>query len=208
MRHLCPDNADYPSVLRQYRHTKTLPVVSAIGNLDLLQAKPLAFFCSVKCPGNLILQTYDLALALRNAGITVISGFHSPMEQECFTLLLRGTQPVIHCPARSIAKMRLSTEWKNAIAQNRLLLLSPFEGKVRRATADLAQTRNSFVTALAEDVFIAYAAAGSKTEVFARQVLAWGKPLLTLDSPENTGLITLGAKPVQPDSTMPTIARR
>lgn len=200
MRHLYPDDADYPSVLRQYRYSKTLPVISKMGNLEILQNKTIALFCSVKCPGNLILQTYDLAQTLRNASITVISGFHSPMEQECLILLLRGTQPIIHCPARGLEGMRLSTTWEEAISQNRLLLLSPFAGKLRRATANFAQQRNSFVTALADAVFIAYAASGSKTETFARQVLAWGKPLLTLESPDNSKLMALGAKPIQPDN--------
>ena len=83
----------------------------------------LALFCSVKCPGNLILQTYDLACALRDAGVTVIGGFHSPMEKECLSLLLRGMQPVIICPARSIERLRLPTSWKALLAEDRLLLL-------------------------------------------------------------------------------------
>ena len=96
--------------------------------------------------------------------------------------------------------MRLPAEWKRAITEDRLLLLSPFESRVRHATSNLAQIRNSFVTALADTVFIAYASPGSKTEASARQVLAWGKSLLTLDSRENSNLIALGAKPVQPHS--------
>ena len=43
------------------------PAITAIGNLDLLDSAPLALFCSVRCPGRLILQTYDLAQALRAA---------------------------------------------------------------------------------------------------------------------------------------------
>jgi predicted AAA+ superfamily ATPase len=46
-----------------------------------------------------VLRTF--ALALREAGIPVIGGFHAPMEKECLDLLLRGTQPVVICPARS-----------------------------------------------------------------------------------------------------------
>jgi hypothetical protein len=95
--------------------------------------------------------------------------------------------------------MRLSADGKTAIAQNRLLLLSPFQGRVRRPIADVTQTRNSFVTAIADTIFIAYAATGSKTERFAPQVLAWSKLLLTLDSPENNTLVALGAKPVPPN---------
>lgn len=51
-----------------------------LGDLNILNQQSLALFCSVKCPGNLILQTYDLAQRLRKSGVTVIGGFHSPME--------------------------------------------------------------------------------------------------------------------------------
>jgi hypothetical protein len=77
-----------------------------LGDLNILDQKSLALFCSVKCPGNLILHTYDITQRLRQSGVTVIGGFHSPMEQECLRILLRGTQPVVVCPARSLSGMR------------------------------------------------------------------------------------------------------
>ena len=77
-------------------------VLATLGNLDILKTPSIALFCSTKCPGDLILKTYDLACAWRAARQTVIGGFHSPMEKECLRLLLRGTQPVIVCPARTL----------------------------------------------------------------------------------------------------------
>lgn len=192
------DDSGYPPALHEYLGDRTPATLAALGNLDILRQKKLALFCSVKCPGTLILQTYDLACALRDAGVTVISGFHSPMEKECLTLLLRGTQPVIVCPARSIERMRTPSEWKTPLAEGRLLLLSPFGEKFRRVTADSAQKRSEFVATLAAAVFIAHAAPGSKTEQFCYDMLTLGKPLLTLERDENTGLIARGARPVQP----------
>ena len=194
------DDPSYPTALHHDLGDYAPITLTALGNLDILRQKKLALFCSVKCPGNLILQTYDLACDLRDAGVTVLGGFHSPMEKECLTLLLRGTQPVIVCPARSIDRMRLPTAWKAPLAEGRLLLLSPFAEKLHRVTTDLAQRRNEFVAALAGEVFVAHAAPGSKTGRFCRDVLAWGKPLLTLDSEENVHLLALGAKPLRPES--------
>jgi predicted Rossmann fold nucleotide-binding protein DprA/Smf involved in DNA uptake len=108
--------------------------IAAIGNLAILHTKPLVLICSVKCPGNLILQTYDVAKDLRATAIPVIGGFHSPMEYECLRILLRGPQPIIICPARSLNGMRLPKEYKKPLDQGRLLLLSPFLDKLRRAT--------------------------------------------------------------------------
>ena len=69
------------------------PQIWALGNLDILTMPLLGFFCATRCPGNVILRTYDLALALREAGVPMIGGFHTPMEQECLEVLLRGQQP-------------------------------------------------------------------------------------------------------------------
>ncbi len=77
----------------------------------------------------------------------------------------------------------------------------PVAAKHRRVVAKLAAIRNEFVAALADEVFIAYASAGSKTEQLCRKVLAWGKPVLTLDDPRNDPLITIGASPIQPHHT-------
>jgi len=110
-------NSGYPSALQEYLGNHAPESIAALGNLDILRRKTLALFCSVKCPGNLILQTYDLAQNLRQAGVTVIGGFHSPMERECLTILLRGTQPIIFCPARSIGRMRIRTEYKKPLEE-------------------------------------------------------------------------------------------
>ncbi len=195
---LSPDDQRYPASLRGASTEGTQPTLSAIGNLDLLRQPALALFCSVRCPGRLILETYDLAQALRDAGVAVVGGFHSPMEQECQRLLLRGRQPIVICPARSIERLRPPEEWRTALEEGRLLVLSPFEPRLRRATAELAFQRNRLVAALAERVFVAYAAPGSKTEGFARDVAGSGKTLLTLDAPENAALVALGARPIRP----------
>ncbi len=80
---LKPGDSKYPTTLCKYPSDSQPKMLATLGNLEILQQQKLAFFCSVKCPGAIILQTYDLARALRDAGVTVISGFHSPMEKEC-----------------------------------------------------------------------------------------------------------------------------
>jgi len=188
-------DARYPSALGIDLGDKSLECIFAIGSLDILRQKTLALFCSVKCPGNLILQTYDLARQLRDAGVIVISGFHSPMEKECLSLLLRGKQPVIWCPAKRLIVNRLSKGYVKPILDGRLLMLSPFGERIKRARQDIARFRNEFVAALAGQVFVAYAAPGGKTESFCQKVLGWGKPLLTFNSPSNASLIASGARP-------------
>jgi hypothetical protein len=130
---------------------KHYPYVWNIGNLDILNRNLLGLFCSIRCPGNIILKTYDLARSSRDAGITVISGFHSPIEKDVFDLLLGGSQPLVVCPARSIENMRIPNVWKEAIDNDRLLVLSPFKKKHKRVTASLSEQRNQMVALLASD---------------------------------------------------------
>jgi predicted Rossmann fold nucleotide-binding protein DprA/Smf involved in DNA uptake len=170
--------------------------VCILGAVELLRKPALGLFCSIRCPGKVILAVYDLARALRDAGIPVIGGFHTPMEKECLDLLLRGEQPIVVCPARSLEGMRLPAALKNGVELGRLSLVSPFGARQRRAKADLAEERNRFVAAVAAEVFVAYAAPAGKTEGLCRLLIAGGKSLLALDLPENARLLELGAKPV------------
>jgi predicted Rossmann fold nucleotide-binding protein DprA/Smf involved in DNA uptake len=197
MASLQKTEAGYPFALKAYLGKLAPEQIYYIGNLDILQQKKLALFCSVKCPGNLILKTYNLARELRSAGTLVVSGFHSPMEKECFTLLLRGKQAVIWCPARRLATKRLLKMFVGPVSDGRLLIISPFSEEIRRATQDTARVRNDCVAALGDSVFVAYAATGGKTEGFCRKILEWQKPLYTFESPYNASLVTLGARPFQ-----------
>ena len=191
----------YPERLRQQPAALGLDRLATVGNPDILQRKLLALFCSVKCPGSLVLQAYDLAQALREAGIPVIGGFHTPVEKECLDLLLRGRQPLVICPARGLARMRIPSAWRAPLAEGRLLVISPFGEKQRRVTAVLAAQRNAFVAACAHRALIAYAAPGGKTEALCRNLVSAGKTVLTLDSEENMRLIGMGAQAVQPDGS-------
>ncbi|MFM7449079.1 MAG: DNA-processing protein DprA [Leptolyngbyaceae cyanobacterium] len=194
---IAPDHLAYPAALKTCVAFKTPPILNAIGNLSLLQKPAIALFCSIKCPGDLILKAYDLAQALREAEIPVISGFHTPIEQDCLKILLRGTQPIIHCPARSLHNLRLSSEQKQAVNANRLLILSPFSASYPRVTAELAGKRNAMIGALSHTTFIAYAAPNSKTLAFAQSLISAGKFVVTFDSSTNPllqaqGILGLG----------------
>jgi predicted Rossmann fold nucleotide-binding protein DprA/Smf involved in DNA uptake len=178
----------------------------AIGDQQILQRPLLALFTTTRCPGDVILRLYDAVRSLRDAGIPVISGFHTPMEKECLDLLLRGTQPVVICPARSLHRMRIPAAWKPAILAGRLLLVSPFAERHRRNTAELAAMRNRFVAEIASEIFVAHAPPGSKTVALCRDLLAQGRHICTFDLPTNAGLVALGAQPVAPEAMLRTFS--
>lgn len=171
--------------------------VRALGSLEPLASPALGLFCSARCPGGATLRALDLARALRDAGIPVVSGFHSPVERECLRLLLRGSQPVIVVAARDLAGMRIPPAWRGPLAEGRLLVLSVVSGGERRATTRAAERRNRFAAALAAASLIAYAAPGSRTEALARWMTG---PIVTVDDASGAGLLALGAAALRPDT--------
>ena len=187
-----PTSPDFPTALLDGALVASSHCIWAIGNLDILRTRLVGFFCSTKCPGSVIVHIYDPARTLRDAGISVISGFHAPMERECLDLLLRGTQPVVICPARNIERMRLPAAWRTPIIEGHLLILSPFSAPHRRPTTGPAEQRNLFVSTLADTVVIAHAPSGSKIDRLYTWIMASGKRVYTLDLPENADLMHPG----------------
>jgi len=153
----------------------------AAGPLQPLDQPKTGFFCSSQCPGSIVLKTFDAITRMRDEGEILIGGFHSVMEWECLGTLLRGRQPVIWVPARSIVGMHLKPELIPAFDADRLLILSPFPPKDKRITATLAEARNRFVGALADRVFVPHAAPNSRTLAICDQLKSSGKQIVNAD---------------------------
>ena len=186
-------DADYPPQFRQHPFAAQWKTIYGIGNREIIQHRCLGLICSVQCPGSVIIKTFDAIRELRDAGIVVVGGFHSPMEKECLDFLLRGNQPVIVCPAKHPTPNRMPAVWRKAIDSGRLLVISSFDEKVRRTIAAQAQTRNEFVAALSEAILVPHASPQGKTEALALSVLQAGGSLFTLGDEDNGNLITRGA---------------
>ena len=168
----------------------------AAGPLHLLDLPKTGFFCSSQCPGSIILKTFDAITRMRDEGQILIGGFHSVMEWECMGILLRGRQPVIWVPARSIVGMRLKPELVPAFKDGRLLILSPFPPKGKRITAALAEARNRFVGALADRIFVPHAAPGGRTLALCHTLLANNKCVYTVSDPGNGHLASVDVVPI------------
>lgn len=153
----------YPARLCERLGDAAPAQLSTLGNLDLLALPKTGLFCSARCPGHVILPTYDQAARWRDAGRCIISGFHSPVEKECLRILLRGTQPIIICPARAMPR-RIPVEWRQPLADGRLLVLSGFTAAEKRVTAELAIRRNAIVAALADEVYFAHITPGGQAD--------------------------------------------
>jgi predicted Rossmann fold nucleotide-binding protein DprA/Smf involved in DNA uptake len=193
--HRAQGDRDYPSVLQDRLGADAPACLYATGKVSILRHHLLGLVCSIRCPGNIILKTLDAVRVLRDAGVVVIGGFHSPMEKECLDILLRGKQPVILCPARALKGLRLTQGARQAWKDGRLLILSTFADSVRRTTSTLAVQRNNLVAALADAVWAPHAAPGGKTWQTVHGALERGQPVFTFDVTDNATLIDAGARP-------------
>ncbi len=172
-------------------------VVHGIGDQSILQRMCLGLICSVQCPGSVVIKTFDAIRELRDAGIVVVGGFHSPMEKECMGFLLRGEQPVIFCPARGLASLRIGRTGTQAMMEGRLLIVSPFTESTRRTTSAHAVKRNHLVTALASALLVPHAAPEGKAWATARLALDRRQPVFTFVDEANRSLMDAGARPFE-----------
>ncbi len=174
------DDLRFPTRLRERLGNDVPAQLTALGNLDLMTLPKTGLFCSARCPGHVILTAYDQAASWRDAGRCIISGFHSPVEQECLRILLRGSQPIILCPARALAQ-RIPAEWRSPLDAGRLLILSGFTAAEKRITTELAARRNAIVAALADEVCFAHITPGGLSERLTHRLTEWRVPFSTLE---------------------------
>jgi predicted Rossmann fold nucleotide-binding protein DprA/Smf involved in DNA uptake len=187
---------DYPAVLYDRLDTAAPPCLYALGDTAIMRNRLVGLVCSIQCPGSIVIKTFDAIREVRDAGVVVIGGFHSPMERQCLDILLRGNQPVILCAAKGLPGIRLGRDARQAVSENRLLVISPFDQDVRRTTAVQAMQRNDLVAALADVLWVPHAVPGGKTWRTLRRVLDRGQTVFTFSGEENSELIGLGAHPL------------
>jgi len=118
---------------------------SAIGNVEIMNREKVAFLSSRKVPPAAVMMALDWAAKMRDAGVCVIGGFQSALEKDVLRVLLKeGTQPVVVVLARKLWRV-VPTEYREAIASGRLLIVSPVSQTVNRVSEESALVRNRFI---------------------------------------------------------------
>lgn len=139
------------------------------GNKELLHLKKNAFLCSRKIPASAVLKCYDWAIEQRVKGSCVISGFHSKLEKDVFHYLAKGNQPIILALPRGL-KTRWEPGIKELLKTNRLLIVTPFDSRVKRVTKKTAANRNQLMLELADEIVIGYKNPGGNIEALLNSV--------------------------------------
>ena len=170
----------YPARLSRLMGKRAPTSLTLCGNARLLHQPLLALLVSQRCPGAILLEAFDTVRSIRSGDCSVVGGFHSPMEQQCLESLLLQQVGVVAVLPRPIAGMRMPAEWRGPLDQGRLLVLSPFPEGNRRSTRERAKLRNVTVAALADALFIPYAAEQGSVERCVALALEWGTPVLSV----------------------------
>lgn len=127
-----------------------------IGNTAILGQEKTAFLCSRDIPARAVLKCYDWAMAERDAGHCIISGFHSQIERDVLEYLFKGKQPIIICPARGLGKT-IENKFRPYLDEGRLLIVTTFSRQTKRVTEETALARNRFMIDLADKIVVGYA---------------------------------------------------
>ena len=136
------------------------------GGAALLGEPLLGLIASRECPGNVLLETLEHVPQWVKARRVIVSGFHSPLEQQVLRSLLRRNGHAVKVLARcfSASGYRLAKEEQDAFANGRLLIISAFGTDTPRVTRVFAIKRNELVIALSTEVVTPFISKGSPLE--------------------------------------------
>ena len=128
------------------------------GETALLGEPLLGLISSRECPGQVLLETLDRVPEWVKANRVIVSGFHSPLEQQVLRSVLRRKGRVVKVLARGMSDYSPVAEEREPLAAGRMLVITACPPEVRRTTRETALTRNRLVLALASEIVVPYVA--------------------------------------------------
>jgi len=143
------------------RHRKHSEDLFSVGNTALLNEPLLGLLASRECPGSVLLKTLDRVPRWVKEGQVILSGFHSPLEQQVLRSVLRREGRVVKLLARGLTEYRVPAGEREALNDGRLLVLTACPPEVHRTTRATALERNRLLLALASEVVTPHIAEGS-----------------------------------------------
>jgi len=155
-----------PALCAQLVEPELAARIVGAGEAALLDQPLLGLIASRECPGNVLLATLERVPQWVKAGRVIVSGFHSPLEQQVLRSLLRRNGHAVKVLARcfSASGYRLAKEEQDAFANGRLLVISSFGADTPRVTRVSAIKRNELVIALSTEVVTPFISKGSPSE--------------------------------------------
>jgi hypothetical protein len=154
----------------------THAILDVLGSTSVLSSSLTAIFCSSRCTGGAILRsTKWIGESAEDQNRVIIGGFHSAMENSFLENLLDGKCRICLCPARSLSRYRIPRMFASAIETGRLTILSSLPPSIGSNSASSSHQRKQLVAELANQIIVAHAAEGSRTEKFGLSLIQNGR---------------------------------
>lgn len=128
-----------------------------IGNPALLAEPLLGFIASRQCPGHVFIEMLERVPQWAKVGRVLVSGFHSPLEQQVLRSLLRRQGRAVKVLARHLPPgrdYRPAALEREPLTQGRLLILSASPATENRTTRASALARNGLVITLSDEHYV------------------------------------------------------
>jgi hypothetical protein len=128
-----------------------------IGNPALWNGEKLGVLCSRGAGATRATQVSPVPEGAKDFSPVYLGGWHSPKEKEILEWLLKNKRRVIACPAWGITDCAFAPGVRNALEDNRMLIL-----EMRDVAGNLAaaEARNRFVIEHADALFTPHIARG------------------------------------------------
>ena len=171
------------------------PKLWCLGEPSLLEGKLLGIISARQIESDLALKSSQLLKELMTLeGVSFISGWHSPLEDEALRILSANSTRIVLCVSKALHRFTASIRVKKGIDDRRVLVLTHCRPKAKRISRDASIRRNQLVVGLAATLLVLSAPEGSASLKLARSALRQGKPVFTLEHRMNKELLTSGAK--------------
>lgn len=152
-----------PSIVNGLGSENCSAPLMSLGNSELLNCWLIAVLASRQCPGSVLVETVHRVPEWVSAGKVVVSGFHSPLEQQVLRAVARRRGRLVKVLARCFADSgyRADSMEKEALADGRMAIISACDARTARTTRRSAIDRNRLVLALSSEIVVPHVAPGS-----------------------------------------------
>ncbi len=146
---ICRSDSDYPKRYREHLKDKAPPILFGVGDRSLLRGGGLAIVGSRNIDAEAEDFTREAAEWCARGGMPVISGGARGVDQIAMKGALDAGGCVVGILAENLLRNSVSREARKAIADDRLLLISPYHPEAR-FTVGTAMGRNKLIYAMAD----------------------------------------------------------
>ena len=121
----------------------------------------MGFIASRECPGRVFLEILEMVPQWVKAEKVIVSGFHSPLEQQVLHSALRRKARLVKVLARGMTRYHPTENERQPWDAGQLLVITAFPPEVQRTTRETALARNRLVLALANEIVVPHVSEGS-----------------------------------------------